>query len=240
MNSAPDPLQEKRDAVLYAVSRGASERRFCHLVALHRSTFRYEAHRPGGDKALAERIQSLQSEYPRFVVRRVHALLRQRKEENASTKPINHIRVQRVMRIYSLQVVSRKQRKTIRTGANVPQKAEHPNHVWTIDFQEDALIGGRKVRLLNILDEFTRERLAVVVGSKASAQTVMDTLAKLFQERGAPQFLRSDNGGEFVADRLATLLAESGVTAFFIKPGSPWQNSFIESFHSSLRDEQLN
>lgn len=122
----------------------------------------------------------------------------------------------------------------------MPQKAEHPNHVWAIDFQEDALIGGRKVRLLNILDEFTREWLAVVVGARASAQTVMDALTKLFQERGAPQFLRSDNGGEFVADRLADLLARSEVTAFFIKPGSPWQNGFIESFHSRLRDELLN
>ena len=126
--------------------------------------------------------------------------------------------------------------------------AERPNHVWTLDFQDDALIAGRKIKILNVLDEFTREWLEVVAGFTTSADLVMRTLLPLFARRtvapsdvhrGTPAFLRSDNGGEFIAGKLRSLLEEAQVTSYFIDPGSPWQNGFIESFHSHLRDELL-
>jgi transposase InsO family protein len=144
------------------------------------------------------------------------------------------------MRQNGLLVKKSHRKKTIRTGATVPCKAEYPNHVWTLDFQEDALIGGKKVKILNILDEFTREWLEVVAGATTSAALVMRTLLPLFARRGTPEFLRSDNGGEFIAGQLKQLLEEARVASYFIDPGSPWQNGFIESFHSHLRDELLN
>lgn len=122
----------------------------------------------------------------------------------------------------------------------MPCKALCPNQVWTIDFQEDSLLGGCKVRLLNILDEFTRQWLAVVIVHNASAKLVMGTLLPLFAKRGVPLFLRSDNGGEFIAEDLKILLKGVGASSRFIEPGSPWQNGYIESFHSRLRDELLN
>jgi transposase InsO family protein len=144
------------------------------------------------------------------------------------------------MHVHGLQVVRTKAKKTIRTGASVPCKAEYPNHVWTVDFQEDALMEGGKLRLLNILDEFTREWLAVVAGASAAARTVMAALTPLFRERGgSPVFVRSDNGGEFIADALKELLARERTASLFIEPGSPWQNGYIESFHGRLRDELL-
>ena len=233
MNGAPEPRNEKREAVTYAVSRGLAQRRGCTLFALNRSTARYLAH-GGDDTALVQSIQTLQAEQPRFGVRRIYVLLCQ------GDIKVNRKRVQRVMHVHNLQVIRRRTKKTIRTGARVPQRAEYPNHVWTIDFQEDALIGGRKVRVLNILDEFTREWLAVVVGASASATTVLSALQSVFRERRAPTFLRSDNGGEFIAGSLAALLTRENVNAFFIEPGSPWQNGFIESFHGKVRDELLN
>jgi putative transposase len=236
MNSAADPLKERRSAARYATERGLSQRRSCRLVALNRSTARYisQGSQVANDADLAQKIQAVQAALPRYGVRRVSVRLRK------SGQSVNHKRVQRVMNIYKLQVVRTRRRKTIRTGAHVPGKAEYPNHVWTIDFQEDALINGRKVRLLNILDKFTREWLAVVVGTTGSAKTVMAALTRLFHERNAPAFLRSDNGGEFVAGNLAVLLTAANVAAKFIDPASPWQNGFIESFHGKLRDELLN
>jgi len=233
MNGTSSPDKEKREAIHYATKRGLSQRRACSLVAMHRSTARYEPCRPD-DTLLVERIKDIQTTLPRFGVRRVHYRLGRTGEK------VNHKRVQRVMRENDLTVKRTRRKKTIRTGASVPALALYPNHVWTIDFQEDALLGGRKVRILNILDEFTREWLAVVVGLSASAKTVMGALLPLFRGRGAPLFLRSDNGGEFVAADLKILLEASGTASRFIDPGHPWQNGFIESFHSRLRDEFLN
>ena len=126
------------------------------------------------------------------------------------------------MRVNGLAVKRTRRKKTIRAGAGVPCQALCPNQVWTIDFQEDALLGGRKVRLLNILDEFTRQWLAVVIVHNASARLVMRTLLPLFAKRGVPLFLRSDNGGEFIAADLRILLKGVGAGSHFIEPGSPW------------------
>jgi putative transposase len=232
-------LREKRDAIRYATGRGLSERRSCSLVMLNRSTARYLPHDPEGreDAGLVEAIRTIQSKHARYGVRRVWATLHR---DGYSGQAVNHKRVQRVMHRYQLVIVRRRKVKRIRSGASVPCKAEYPNHVWTIDFQEDSLLGGGKVRILNVLDEFTREWLAVWVGARASAKIVGETLLPLFTERRAPLFLRCDNGGEFVAHDLKSLLIAAGSTPHYINPGSPWQNGYVESFHSRLRDEFLN
>lgn len=243
MNSTPSPIKEKREAIHYATKCGLSERRAVSLVALNRSTARYEPHRPD-DAPLVAKIKAIQTTLPRFGVRRVHNRLFRTGEI------VNHKRIQRVMKQYGLIVKRTRRKKTIRTGEKAPYQALYPNQVWTIDFQEDALLGGRKVRILNILDEFTREWLAVVVGFSASAKTVMllspnpvkmvmGTPLPLLARRGNPLYLRSDNGGEFVAEELKTLLKGVGAVSRFIEPGHPWQNGFIESFHGRLRDEFL-
>ena len=232
MNGASHPLRQKREALLFATQRGLSQRRACLLIEMNRSSARY-APQPPDEDALLEKIQAIQNEAPRYGVRRVHDRLRKKGEV------VNHKRVQRVMRIHGLLIRRTRKHKTIRTGASVPMKAAYPNHVWTLDFQHDALICGRKMRLLNILDEFTREWLAVVVGTSANAKTVIATLLPLFAKRGAPAFLRSDNGSEFVAHDLKALLGTAGASSYYIDPGKPWQNGYVESFHSRLRDELL-
>jgi transposase InsO family protein len=235
MNDAPHPLAEKRVAVAFAKQQGLSERQACRLLVLHRSTLRYRAdqEQEAEEAALVERIQAIQKVSPRFGVRRVYARLRQQGEA------INQKRVQRVMRRHGLQVRRRKSKKTLRTGASVPQEATHPDQVWTLDFQEDSLLGGGKMLLLNVLDEFTREWLAVVVGKQATARVVVGALVGLFGKRGRPAFLRSDNGSAFIAGEVKALLATMGATPFLIEPGKPWQNGFVESFHGKLRDECL-
>jgi len=154
-------------------------------------------------------------------------------------KPINHKRVPRLWRKHGLQVPQRPKKRKIKTGRNVPRQAERPNHVWTYDFQEDALASGGKIRLLNILDEFTREWLSVTVGVSLTSRAVIAALVRLFTERGAPGFVRSDNGPEFIAAEVKAWLQESGSAPHYIDPGCPWQNGFVESFHGKLRDEFL-
>ena len=117
----------------------------------------------------------------------------------------------------------------------VPCRAESPDHVWTYDFIEDALLSGRKIRLLNILDEFTREWVAVRVGTSQTGKAVVAVLLPLFRERGVPQFLRSDNGGEFIATEVKEALKAAGASPMYIKPGSPWENGFVESFPREAR-----
>jgi putative transposase len=122
----------------------------------------------------------------------------------------------------------------------VPCQATRPNHVWTYDFIHDSCSSGRKLKLLTLVDEFTRECLAIAVDTSIRAGRVIEVLQPLLDRRGRPEFLRSDNGPEFVARQLKTWLAEAGTQTHYIEPGSPWQNGFAESFHSRLRDECLN
>ncbi len=235
MNGAPDPVKEKRQAINFATGQGLSQRRACRLLQINRSSARYQP-RPGNeqqDQELVGKIQEIHRKASRYGVRRVYKQLKKKGEI------INHKRVQRVMHEHDLLVRRTRKHKTIRTGASVPLQAQYPNHVWTLDFQEDALLSGRKMRLLNILDEFTREWLAVAVGTGAGAKTVMAALLPLFSERGTPAFLRSDNGGEFIAKDLKVCLAAAGAVSYYIEPGKPWQNGYVESFHSRLRDELL-
>ena len=118
--------------------------------------------------------------------------------------------------------------------------AECPNHVWSYDFMFDALHNGRRLKVLTVEDEFTREGLAIKVDKSIKAKDVICTLVDLFSERGAPMYLRSDNGPEFIEKTLKRWLAQNGTDTIHIEPGKPWQNGFIESFNSKVRDEFLN
>lgn len=201
-------------------------------MAVARSTVRYTA-RPDGDQLLGARLAQIKQKHPRFGIRRVHALLR------ADGQIINRKRVERVWRKNGLQVAQRPKKRKIKAGRGVPCQAERPNHVWSYDFQEDGLLSGRKLRLLNVLDEFTREWLSVTVGVSLTSQAVLAVLKPLFLLRGAPSFVRSDNGPEFIAAEVQAWLKESGSAPHYIDPGCPWQNGFTESFHGKLRDEFL-
>lgn len=168
-----------------------------------RSTARYQAE-PGRDEPLAQALAQIKRQYPRFGILRAHALLRSRGQS------INHKRVERVWRKRGFQVPQRPKKRKIKTGRGVPCQAERPDHVWTYDFQEDALLSGNKIRLLNILDEFTREWLSVSVGVSLTSRAVIAALTRLFAERGIPDFVRSDNGPEFIAHEVKAWLQRSG------------------------------
>ena len=218
--------------VSQAVERGLSQRKACRLAILARSSARYQAH-PRDDQPLREQLEQIKHKYPRFGVPRAHALLR------AGGQVINHKRVERVWRKHGLQVPQRPKKRKIRTGRGVPCQAEHPNHVWSYDFQADGLLSGRKLRILSVFDEFTREWLSVTVGVSLTSQAVVMALKPLFASRGIPRFVRSDNGPEFIAAEVQSWLRESGSAPHYIDPGCPWQNGFQESFHGKLRDELL-
>jgi transposase InsO family protein len=143
-------------------------------------------------------------------------------------------------RKHGLLLKHKRRRKRRGIGSGIPCKAEFPNHVWAYDFLEDRTETGRKLRILTIEDEFTRESVSMEVEYRMNAKFVAATLLKVFEERGSPVFIRSDNGSEFIARDLMVMLKVSGVTARHIDPGSPWQNGFNERLNGSVRDECLN
>jgi putative transposase len=122
----------------------------------------------------------------------------------------------------------------------VPRQATRPNEVWTYDFIQDSCIGGRRLKLLTVVDEFTRESLVIEVATRLPSSRVIEVLARLVEARGAPEHLRSDNGPEFIARGVRAWLAERGAETIYITPGHPWENAYEESFHSRFRDECLN
>ncbi len=214
---------------------GVSERWACRVVGQHRSTERYEPKQAGDDHALRGELREFSRERPRWGYRRAHHHLRELGWD------VNRKRVQRIWREEGLRVPVRK-RKHRRLGSTVPAerlRAEHPNHVWAFDFQFDQTADGRALKLLNIVDEFTRESLVMLVERSIDAETVVQALERLCGERGAPELLRMDNGPEMTAHALGDWCTLSGTGAAFIEPGSPWQNPFVESFHSRVRDELL-
>jgi len=214
-----------------------SERRVCGATGWGRSSLRYQVRSSVEERRLVERMRALAQAHPRFGYRRVWALLR---DEDWR---VNRKRIRRLWRAHGLKV-PQKQRKKRRLGTSANgatrRRAEHPNHVWSYDFVEDQTADGRKLKLLPILDEFTRECLTIEVERSLTAAEVVDTLKYLFELRGAPGFVRSDNGPEFIAQAVRSWLKQSGVETLYIEPGSPWENAYSESFNSRLRDEWLN
>jgi putative transposase len=214
-----------------------SERRACEVISQPRMTQRYKTKQPDKDKALTAEINKLAKRYKRYGYRMITAKIRQ------NGWIVNHKRIQRIWQKEGLQVpYRRKFKKAKGTSDNscVVKKAEYPNHVWTYDFISDQTEDGGKLKLLTVLDEFTRESPAIELGRSIRAMDVIAVLEYLFMVRGVPQFIRSDNGPEFVADAIEKWLKGNHVEILHIAPGSPWENGYIESFNGKLRDDVLN
>ena len=214
-----------------------SERFACRVLGQHRSTQRKIAKTPDDEAALTADIIALALQYGRYGYRRIAALLR-----NAGWV-VNVKRVERIWRREGLKVPAKqpkRKRLWLNDGSCIRLRPQHPNHVWSYDFVEDRTHDGRKYRMLNIIDEFTRECLAIRIDRKLNSTAVIDVLSDLFILRGVPGHVRSDNGPEFIAKVVQDWIAAVGGKTAYIEPGSPWENGYCESFNSKLRDELLN
>jgi transposase InsO family protein len=201
-----------------------------------RSTQRYQAQPRSDEVALCRRLRALVRRRPRFGYRRLAALLRR------EGWTINAKRVHRLCRREGLKVRRKlRKRRAIGESSNAchVRSAEHKDHVWTWDFAFDRTTSGTTLKWLSIVDEYTRECLALKVARNITSEDVIDTLAELFAMRGVPRSIRSDNGPEFVAQSIQEWLGRLGIQTLYIAPGSPWENGYAESFHSKLRDEFL-
>jgi putative transposase len=211
------------------MKRGFSERRACSVVGISRSSRRYE---PGPDRNEELKKRLLEIARPGVGYRLAWGTLRK------EFRPLNLKRVHRLWKELGLSKKRRRYRK-LRSGQSVPTKAERPNHVWCLDFCWDWSLNGTKLKILCVKDEFTREWLAVEVGASLTSRKVKQVLERLFEEYGEPEFIRSDNGPEFIARALTLWLSTTKASSKYIEPGSPWQNGHAESLVSRLRAEIL-
>ena len=214
-----------------------SERRICRVLGQHRSTQRYQPRsREDEDRLVADMIE-LARQYGGYGYRRVAALLR-----NAGWQ-VSDGRVERLWKREGLKVPSKQPKRGrlwLNDGSCIRLRPERRNHVWSYDFVHCRTDDGKAFRTLNILDEFSRECLAIRVKRKLNSTDVIDALTDLFILRGPPAFVRSDNGPEFVAQAVRDWIAAVGAKTAFIEPGSPWENGYVESFNARFRDELLN
>jgi putative transposase len=216
--------------------QGMSERRACRLLKADRSSVRYRR-RPEDpvNGLIREELRKLSRRHRRYGTPRMTALLRRQGH------PVNHKRVERLWAQEGLPLPRQRPRRRARgAGEARPQPATKPNEVWSFDFVHDQTIGGDKLKMLTVVDEYTRECLEIRVERKMDSRHVLETLDELITERGIPGYTRSDNGPEFISKRLTSWLRKKGVTPMFIEPGSPWENGYVESFNGKLRDECLN
>ncbi|TCK19742.1 transposase InsO family protein [Ancylobacter aquaticus] len=216
---------------------GVSERFACRVLGQHRSTQRKMPMGRANEAALTADIVELATRYGRYGYWRITALL------HAAGWAVNVKRVERIWRQEGLKVPYKQPKKGrlwLNDGSCLRLRPEHPNHVWSYDFVEDRTHNGRKFRMLNVIDEFTRECLAIRIDRKLNSTAVIDVLSDLFVLRGVPSHVRSDNGPEFIAKVVRDWIAAVGSRTAFIEPGSPWENGYCESFNSKLRDELLN
>ena len=218
---------------------GLSERRACATFGVSRSVQRYERRRrPDEEVWLRKEIKDLALRHPCFGYRRILDILKA-----TGWQRVNHKRVERIWREEGLRVpkrVQKRKRVYLYDGSCTRLHALYPNHVWSYDFVMDRLDSGKPVRFLTLIDEYTRKCLAIRAEYTLKSEQVMQVLTRLFQEEGRPKYIRSDNGSEFRARELVKWLDDLGVETKFIKPGSPWENGYNESFNGKLRDELLN
>ena len=216
---------------------GVSERRACKAVGQARSTQRHRPRVRSEQEALRRDVVALASEFGRYGYRRVTALLR-----NAGWR-VNHKRVERIWREEALKVPQKqpkRKRLWLNDGSCARKRPRYRDHVWSYDFVAARTHDGRPLRMLTVIDEYSRECLAIDVARRLRSDDVMYRLEKLFTDRGTPAYLRSDNGSEFTAHAVREWLARVGVKTLYIEPGSPWENGYNESFNGKLRDELLN
>lgn len=225
-------IAERRDAVQFLVAKGLSVLRACELMRLQRATFLYQP-RPVADDGVEAELAAIAQANPRYGYRRAWALLRRKRR-------LNRKRVHRLWKRATLQVKRLKRLKRSRRERPPPLAAAYPNHVWAYDFLQDQDMHGRTFYILTVMDEFTREGLAIAVAEATSAEWVLAVVSTLVAHHGAPAYLRSDNGAEFVALAVQAWLARQQVRTLYIDPGCPWQNGKEERFNGTVRDECLN
>ena len=214
-----------------------SERRLCRVLGQARATQRRKPVLRDDEDALTKKVICFAHTYGRYGYRRVTELLRR------DGWRVNHKRVERIWRSTGLKVPQRQPKRGriwLNDGSCIRLRAEHGNHVWSYDFVHERTRDGKPLRFLTVLDEYSRECLALKVGRQLRSREVEDCLYELFMTRGVPQYIRSDNGPEFVARALVGWLERLSVKTLFIEPGSPWENGYIESFNGKFRDEFLN
>lgn len=218
----------------YAVGRGMSCRRACRLVGVARSSLAYESRRAARDDDAQACMRELAAQYPRYGYRRVRVLASREGHRMSAG------RAYRLWRTAGLQVPRRRPRRRVAASRPRPHPATGPNQVWAYDFVFDSCANGQRLKCLTIIDEWTHEALAIDVAGSIRSGRVIEVLARLVSVRGAPRFLRSDNGPEFVSTAILAWLTESGIHTAHIVPGKPWQNGTNESFNGRFRDECLN
>ena len=215
-----------------------SERRACRVLDQPRGTHRYRARRPADEQQLLSAMRRLARRRPRFGSPRIYELL------VAAGWSVNDKRVHRLWKQEHMQVPRKQHRRRRLPGGSengcIRHRAERINHVWSYDFVVDRTEDGRQLKCLVVIDEYTRECLAIEVARSFTAHDVVGVLQYLFAVRGRPAHLRSDNGPEFVAQAVRRWLAQADVNTLFIAKGSPWENGYVESFNGKLRDELLN
>ena len=227
------PAQQRAAAAFAQERFGLSQRRACRLVGAARSTVRHRGRRRD-DAALRRRLAELAAERPRFGYRRLHAL---RRREGIV---VNHKRIERLYRADGLAVRGRKRKSPTRIRRGRPPAPERANAQWALDFLEDSWASGRKIRLLSVIDVFTREALALEVDGSLPGRAVVRVLERLGTERPLPGLVVLDNGPELISRVLEAWAHEHHGTLHFIDPGKPIQNAHCESFHGRVRDECLN
>ena len=214
-----------------------SERRACRVLGQWRSTQRRMGSPPSDEPPLVSRIVALAGAYGRYGYRRITALLRREGWR------VNHKRVERIWRQEGLKVPHQQPKRGrlwLNDGSCLRLRPCWQNHVWSYDFVADRTHDGRPLKMLTIVDEYTRECLAIGVGRRLCSIDLVEQLVDLFLGRGVPNYIRSDNGSEFTAQIVREWLERIGVKTLFIEPGSPWENGYVESFNGKFRDECLN
>lgn len=215
---------------------GVSERRACKVLEQPRSTQRHELLVKDDEQALTNDIVGLSTRFGRYGYRRITALLR------GAGWQVNHKRVERIWRREGLKVPARQPRRGrlwLNDGSCVRLRPERKNHVWAYDFVHIRTRDGKAVRLLTVIDEYTRECLAIRAGRSIRSSDVIEALAGLMTDKGIPEHIRSDNGPEFTARAVREWLGGVGARTLYIEPGSPWENGYVESFKGKLRDVLL-
>jgi putative transposase len=226
--------QGRSEQVRLAISRGHSERRACELIGIRRSVLTYERQMPRKDAPVLQAMRRLAEQYPRYGYRRIRIFLRREGHE------MSWERAHRLWRLAGLQLPKKRSRKRVAASRPRPQAPTGPNSVWAYDFVYDACANGQQIKCLTVIDEFTRECLAIDVAGGIRSKRVIEVLSQLVSVRGAPRYLRSDNGPEFVSHRILEWIEASGIGSALIDPGKPWQNGTDESFNGRFRDECLN
>ena len=223
----------RRSQVAYAAGKGLSQRRACTLIGVGRSALRYRSTKAEADAPVLARMTALAAQYPRYGYRRIAIFL----EREGHVMSFG--RCHRLWRQAKLQVPRKRPRKRIATGRPRPNAPTSANQVWSYDFVFDWCANGQQLKCLTVTDEWTKEGLAIEVDGRIRSGRVIEVLTRLVSERGAPLYLRSDNGPEFVSRALLKWIVAQGIETALIDPGKPWQNGSTESFNGKFRDECL-